>query len=165
MKRLRIALLPCFALLIVTALSFHMFAARAAAAAPATCGSWSIAKTPDPPRLQENGTFFEGTTSLSTSDAWSVGYYGSGGGSLSLTEHWNGSKWSIVPSPNLGKGPSSILYAVSAVSSNDVWAVGTYNGGKPLGQYTLTEHWDGTRWHIVPSPNPGKSGIAIINWL
>jgi hypothetical protein len=43
--------------------------------------------------------------------------------SHTLIEHWNGSAWTIVPSPNVGSGNNS-LAAVAARSANDVWAVG-----------------------------------------
>jgi len=39
-----------------------------------------------------------------------------------------------------------VLNAVAAVLSSDVWTVGYLNYG------TLIEHWDGTKWSIVPSP-------------
>jgi hypothetical protein len=95
---------------------------------------------------------------ISATDAWSVGDYYTGTNSLTygtLTQHWNGSNWSIVPSPSI-TGTSSHLYGVAAVSSDDVWAVGA------AGQFatstpprTLIEHWNGSSWSIVPSPNPG----------
>jgi len=62
-------------------------------------------------------------------------------------EHWNGTSWNVVSSPN----PSAyfnFLYAATAISPSDVWAVGgTFN--------TLVEHWNGTSWNFVPSPSPG----------
>jgi hypothetical protein len=65
-----------------------------------------------------------------------------------LTEHWDGTAWNIVPSPNPGGSQITYLTGVSAVSSNDVWAVGYSHGGtKPL-----IEHWDGTAWSIGPAP-------------
>src|SRR5438552_14354058 len=69
--------------------------------------------------------------------------------------------WSIVSSPNQG---SSSLYGVSAVSSNDVWAVGYYSNGSSL--LPLTEHWNGSSWSIVPSPaiNGGLlHGVAAVS--
>src|SRR5437764_621866 len=54
--------------------------------------------------------------------------------------------WSVVSSPNVGTS-SNVLNGVAVVSANDVWAVGYYSGG------TLIEHWDGTSWSVVPSPN------------
>ena len=54
--------------------------------------------------------------------------------------------------PGRGCGENS-LYSVAAIGPNDVWAVGSYTGTG--GYQTLTEHWDGGQWSIVPSPNPG----------
>ena len=42
--------------------------------------------------------------------------------------------------------------SVSAVATDDVWAVGLRGLG------TLAIHWDGTAWTIVPTPTP--EGIA-----
>ncbi|MEO8288985.1 MAG: S-layer homology domain-containing protein [Chloroflexota bacterium] len=73
--------------------------------------------------------------------------------------------WSVVPSPNVGTN-DNYLYSVTAISANDVWAVGAYTGtGISL---TLTEHWDGTQWSIVPSPNPASAynhirGISAVS--
>src|SRR5438552_18107105 len=69
--------------------------------------------------------------------------------------------WSIVSSPNQG---SSSLYGVSAVSSNDVWAVGYYSNGSSL--LPLTEHWNGSSWSIVPRrPSHGglRRGVAAVS--
>ena len=70
-----------------------------------------------------------------------------------LIQHWDGTQWSIVPSPSPDTQLNE-LRGVAALSANDVWAVG-YRGGTqnetPL--ETLILHWDGTRWRQVPSPN------------
>ena len=58
-----------------------------------------------------------------------------------LVEHWNGSAWSVVPSPNVGGSYDNALYGVAAVSANDVWAVG--HDGDPITGQTLVEHWNG----------------------
>src|SRR5207244_691981 len=73
---------------------------------------------------------------------------------LTLTMHWDGTQWSIVPSPN-ANSRTNYLNRVSAVASNDVWAVGYYIAVVGGGGYdrTLAEHWDGNQWSIVPSPN------------
>ncbi len=61
----------------------------------------------------------------------------------------------IVTSPNVGTGTyGNQLNAVTVVSSNDVWTVDHY--GATFYQ-TLTEHWNGTSWSIISSPNPGTS--------
>src|ERR1044071_428706 len=60
--------------------------------------------------------------------------------------------WELVPSPSV-PGVGQGLWAVTAISAADAWAVGdVYN--QALGdQQTLTQHWNGTRWQTVPSPS------------
>jgi hypothetical protein len=93
---------------------------------------------------------------ISHNDVWAVGYAvvpsGTIGYPRTLTQHWDGSQWIIVPSPNL-TDPANYLWGVDAVSSDDVWAVGyaVNDDGTPL---TMIQHWDGSQWIIVPSPNP-----------
>src|SRR5207253_6461011 len=67
---------------------------------------------------------------------------------------------SVVPSPNPGTA-NNYLYHVAATSSKDVWAVGTDHVDLPEGPalVTLIEHWDGSAWRVVSSPNP-YSGSA-----
>ena len=48
---------------------------------------------------------------------------------------------------------------MTAVAPDNVWAVGYYAGDQSAPKSTLIEHWDGTQWTIVPSPNPGNSNI------
>jgi hypothetical protein len=94
-------------------------------------------------------------TALSATDAWVVGQY-EGPDSLqrTLIEHWNGSSWTQIPSPNSSK-TGNILTSVAAVSTNDVWAVG--NGDGPL-----IEHWDGKTWAISaqPATSQGSSSLS-----
>ena len=67
-----------------------------------------------------------------------------------LIEHWDGSSWTKVANPLPG-GPEQ-LFAVSAVSATNAWAVGHYDNGTQDYQ-GLVEHWDGTSWTVVPSPS------------
>jgi len=102
---------------------------------------------------------------LSTNDVWAVGTYGTISLPQTLTEHWDGSAWSIVPSPNMGTG-GNYLQGVAAISANDVWAVGQYAAFAAL--QTLVEHWNGSAWSIVPSPNASDfnntlNGVAAIS--
>src|SRR5204862_547524 len=99
-------------------------------------------------------SYLSGVAAVSANDIWAVGG--------SLIEHWDGSNWSVVPSPSPSAGYSN-LYGVAAVSANDVWAVGS-SGYDPF--QTLTEHWNGRSWSVVPSPNPGiysqLNGVAAV---
>ena len=51
-----------------------------------------------------------------------------------------GLDWRDVPSPGFGR-----LYAIAAVSPDDMWAFGYGSGVTSLGV-----HWDGTQWQNVP---------------
>ena len=77
-----------------------------------------------------------------------------------LIEHWNGTAWHRVPSPNPNIMPYGALTGVAASSATSVWAVGYhYNGA----YRTLILRWTGTAWIPVASPNPG--GPARHNFL
>ena len=100
-------------------------------------------------------------TAFSAHDIWAVGSYDAVGccraGTGPVIVHWNGRSWRRVPSPNIpGSARSNRggieLSAISAVSAQDIWAVG------PL----RMEHWDGRNWRIVRSPQ-GASGVAAIS--
>ena len=114
--------------------------------------SWSIVPSPSP---SSSGNYLSGVTAVSASNIWAVGYQGT-----TLIEHWNGSNWSVVPSPSPGGNDNNFLISVATVFSNSVWAVGVYQDGS--GNYqTLIEHWNGSSWSVVPSPNPGISYSAL----
>lgn len=93
---------------------------------------------------------------ITTDDAWAVGDYQSGGGKrTTLTAHWGGAAWEVVPSPSPAGFVGTELAAVSAASPTDVWAVGTldrYSGGFA----GVVLHWDGDAWHRVPGPASGS---------
>src|SRR5205823_5991731 len=85
------------------------------------------------------------------SDVWAVGEQGV----QTLTEHWDGTQWSIVPSPNVGDG-ENFLAGVASTATDEVWAVG-YHDSMPSG--TLIERWNGTSWSVVSSPNPDVANV------
>ncbi len=115
---------------------------------------WTVVSSPSPGAYNNN---LWGVTAISSSDVWAVGEYSNDGNLFqTLTEHWNGTAWTIVPSPNAGDTSDNNLRGVAAVSSSDVWAVGSYAGGG--GDQTLVEHWNGTVWTVVSSPNVNGNG-------
>ena len=114
--------------------------------------SWSIVSTPNAGTSFGDYNVLNGTAALSASNIWAVGYAGNASSSTDkgLIEHWNGSAWSIVSSPD--PDYTQDLYAVSADSASDVWAVGKYFNYSPYGGGALIEHWNGTTWSAVPNP-------------
>jgi hypothetical protein len=91
-------------------------------------------------------------SAVSANDVWAVGLNGAGPEYQTLVEHWDGTQWTIVPSPN-PVTEFSYLYGVDAVAANDVWAVGSMGDPTSSSSSTLIEHWDGTQWQVVPSPD------------
>jgi len=119
------------------------------------CGGWSVVSSPDPNQF---ANILTAVATVSANDVWAVGYF-QGSSDNTLAEHWDGTQWSIITSPSPSKYGDN-LFGVAAIVSNDVWAVGDYNGAK--GYYnTLIEHWDGSAWSVVPSPNPGTGPNSL----
>jgi hypothetical protein len=122
---------------------------------------WMVVSSPSP---STRYNALHGVVSLGANDVWAVGIMQTSGGrgiaNRTLVEHWNGTAWSVVPSPNVGSG-SNYLLAVAGSSSSDMWAVGSHD------THTLTEHWNGATWSVVSSPNVGSTanffnGVAVV---
>lgn len=128
---------------------------------------WSIVSSPN---KGTGGDGLFGVVALASGNVWAVGNYYATPNSVpqTLIEHWDGTKWSVVPSPNSGTDINT-LSAVSAASANDVWAVGGYFSDTLSLYQTLVEHWNGSQWSIIASPNgslPGpKAGLPGSNQL
>jgi hypothetical protein len=94
---------------------------------------------------------------LSSNDVWASGI-GPGPTRNSFPratfEHWNGSNWSVVPSPNPHPCCSSSAGDMAAVASNDIFALAT----------GVIEHWDGTSWSIVQTlTGIGGTGVTALD--
>jgi IPT/TIG domain len=122
---------------------------------PTVCGAaWAIVTSPN------NGTDdndLYGVAALSDTDAWAVGWYRTPTPKdLTLAEHWDGTAWTVIPTPNVGTH-NGYLYDVDGSAANDAWAVGL-DGTTPY--KPIVEHWNGTAWSIVSSP--AQTGDAIL---
>ena len=101
-----------------------------AVAAAAAC-SWTQFPTP---AVDPGNATLTAVHAVGHDDVWAVGYGGTypdqGFGSLAV--HYDGSAWTVFPTPS----EADQLSSVDGVSSDDVWAV----GGSTI------EHWDGSTW-------------------
>ncbi len=107
-----------------------------------------------------NNSFLLAAATIATNNVWAVGYFDLSGSTSqedTLVEHWNGSTWSIIPSPNAGS--ANRLSAVSAIAANNIWAVGNFTIGGV--SRTLIERWNGSSWAIVFSPNDGNADNVL----
>src|SRR5581483_4280598 len=138
MKRLHILALTCVCLGIAAVLLFRVNS-HAVAASASSCGSWNVVASPN------NGTsVLSGIATIAANDIWAVGSSSPSNKiySKTLIEHWDGTNWSIIKSPNV-PAVSNGLSGVTAVSATDIWAVGSTQARNGKGG-ALIEHWDGT---------------------
>ena len=142
---------PVFGVLIVS-LSFGL-TARAYQA----CDVWSKITSPN---AGVSDTFITGVDGAADDDVWSVGWYRRpvGSGQVDLIPYsmrWDGSQWNTIPVPEPPHDftNKATFQDVTAVSRNDVWAVGDYvpPGGVNTIE-TLVMHWNGINWNQVASP-------------
>jgi hypothetical protein len=110
------------------------------------------------PNRRAHGNLLDAVSCVSPVACTAVGNYASSTGvARTLAESWDGSRWWLVRSPNVGRFGSQLV-AVSCVSANACMAVGFTQGGPGA---TLAESWDGSRWSVLHTPSPGSTGSAL----
>jgi hypothetical protein len=120
--------------------------------------TWTQTPSPNPGPGHDDILFGVSCASATACVAVGNGTQGSGA-SATLIESWNGTSWTVVPSPNEGStGNDNGLADVSCVSATACTAVGS--SGLDPGS-TLIESWDGTSWAIVPSPDREMYGSVL----
>jgi hypothetical protein len=82
-------------------------------------------------------------------------------GTSGFAETWNGTTWQLVPFAQPTGSIGSQLAAVSCVTADFCEAVGVYLTSQAT--YSLAELWDGSSWHVQPSPN--QPGQYTETWL
>lgn len=125
--------------------------------------TWSVVRMPLASNSSVNNFFrFNSIKANSPTDVWAVGDQGVvDGASSTLIEHWNGTAWSIVPSPSPGSS-GNLSGVTTSNAANDVWAVGSdVPAGGTLAQ-TLTLNWNGTSWVTVPSAD-AATGFSVLS--
>ncbi len=124
-------------------------------AAPA-CG-WTV--VPSPNVSDQNDSVLSGIAGSNPSDVWAVGQFAPDQNpniTHTLTEHFDGNRWTIVPSPNVGIQGNALIH-VGALPGGKAWAVGYRIDEKSFYARSLIEYWNGSAWTVVPHPEPGVS--------
>jgi plastocyanin len=121
--------------------------------------TWSVVGSPNS-GAGDNVLF--AVAARAANDAWAVGHSvaPSTGRRSTLAMRWNGSAWSVIPTPNPAPTADNVLLAVAPISANDAWAVGYDTGGGA--PQALALHWNGSAWTEVPVPNPGTIGDSLL---
>jgi hypothetical protein len=116
--------------------------------------------------LRIGGSWLSAVSCSGAASCMAVGTFEATGGPsdlYTLTERWNGTAWSYVPSPTpADANGGGDLSGVSCASATSCVAVGTHivfrKGAFSDGP--LAEVWNGSRWRMVrvPSP-PGRTSV------
>jgi len=119
--------------------------------------TWSVVPMPLVGSSNVNAFYqFNAIQVNSPTDIWAVGDQGViDGTSSTLIEHWNGTAWSIVPSPSPGSD-ATLTGVTTSNAANDVWAVGYDTPAGATEAQTLSLNWNGTAWTQVASPDNGS---------
>jgi hypothetical protein len=115
--------------------------------------TWSTATTPTPP--SSTASQLLAVSCPSSTDCVAVGSVDSASPRVPLVEQWNGTSWTIVPSPAPVGSTSSELRGVSCSQAAFCVAVGFTESATLTS--TLIEQWNGATWAIVPSPNESSA--------
>jgi hypothetical protein len=103
-----------------------------------------------------------GVSCTSSTQCVAVGAYATGPGHIfTLAERWDGSVWTVEPTPSPAGTHPSLLDDVSCTAENACLAVGEYKNG--AGRFrAFAERWDGTNWAIVSTARPpGVTSSAL----
>jgi hypothetical protein len=79
---------------------------------------------------------------------------------VTLAEAWNGTGWSVVPTPNPTGATRSFLIDVSCTSASICTAVGAGVGSTSTA--SLAERWNGSVWTIEATPNPTGANATYL---
>jgi hypothetical protein len=121
-----------------------------------SAGGWTVQKTQ---LLGTSDNSVGAIAGSSPTDIWAVGDFlpdaakTNQDATLTFAEHYNGSKWTVVRTPNTGPNFNS-FYGVAA-SQGKAWAVGE-RLNRRYQDRALVEVWNGQKWTIANIPQPGS---------
>jgi hypothetical protein len=119
--------------------------------------TWRIVPTPNPDGTPDSALAGVSCTSPSTCVAVGGLFFGGPDNHAgTLTERWDGTRWSIQPTPT-SASPGALLTAVSCTSPNACTAVG-HNSDPQV----MAERWDGTSWSVQSVPAPAGAPRSFL---
>jgi hypothetical protein len=106
-------------------------------------------------------------TAVNATDAWAVGYADVGTTffqAVPLAEHFDGTRWSVIPTAPVPSGDDVRLFGVAFSSVSDGWAVGADENLSTGNGTSIIEHFNGTSWTRLPSPagEPFRARLASV---
>jgi hypothetical protein len=125
---------------------------RSALPASAGCAPWQI--------VPGSAGGLVALSAASGGDVWAVGTIQAAGHNQGNIQHWDGTRWKVVPSVN-SAGAETRLLGVAAISRTDAWAVGVSYASGSSTAAPLLEHWNGSNWNRIAVVGSGFSLNAI----
>jgi hypothetical protein len=129
--------------------------------------AWKVVASPNPGNIpacrnSNTGNFLNAVAGSASNDVWAVGFsFTCTGAALRpMALHWDGNSWQVVNTPKLNSNDNSAFNGVAALAADNVYAVG-YTPAKNGAVLTLVEHWDGSAWSVVPTPNANHTGDVL----
>jgi hypothetical protein len=153
MKNLKLASILALVFLAATSLSGQTTTLTTAAAA---ASHWTVVASPN---VSGQDNILAAVAANSTTDVWAVGQFIPDANqdiTQTLIEHWNGTSWSAVTSPNVGAFANA-LFAVTA-KGGLAWAVGYFiDANNNFNAKSLILNFDGKQWNVVSHPHVGTA--------
>jgi hypothetical protein len=131
------------------------------ASAAAGSGGWSVQASPNPPRAIYSTLDAVACSGPAACSAVGFSYAHSAGHTVPLAERWNGSTWAIQPIPTLPTAGRTFLTGISCPAASLCIAVGFAVTTNAPYLRALAETWNGTRWTIQATPQPGSGGASF----
>jgi hypothetical protein len=123
--------------------------------------AWSISNTA--PGGDAAHTFFSGVACVKPTRCFATGAATSGATVSTRVERWNGTTWSVLPSPDPVGGSNSFLVAVACPAAGDCESVGSYSLVGSATRKSLAEHWSGSVWSLESPPSgASESQLAAV---
>jgi hypothetical protein len=125
---------------------------------------WSLEPIPSPADAKASLLF--GVSCVSSAGCIAVGSVTSTAGvTVPLAERWNGRRWIVQRTPELGSNRARVSYLaeISCASRRDCVAVGYSGNSAGTTGVPLMEAWNGVRWRVQESPHPSGARVGFLS--
>ena len=112
------------------------------------------------PNVSYAVTELSGVSCLGANNCYAVGNYYASIPSVytiqTLVEHWNGTNWTVMPTPRHSSNQVHALNRVTCQTATSCFAVGVSDDA------VLVEHWNGTSWSVMDSPTLAGGSLSDV---
>lgn len=125
--------------------------------------TWTVQPTPNPAGAVRSQLL--GVSCVSATACTAVGYSVDATGThAALAEAWDGTSWTIQPTPRPAGARESLLRDVSCTSAAACTADWYYTDSTGT-RLPLVERWDGAAWTIQPAPSPAGAQGSLLRGI